>query len=100
MFAPTLLNVLLLLLKIYFLCVFIRIFSSILISVFALKMTGDNNITSIHVEAALQQCVTFVSVNWTLQQTNPVVTSNLQSLCPGNCSNHGLCTKGKIVYQC
>ena len=63
-------------------------------------MTGDSSITSIHVESALQQCVTFVGVNSTLQQRNPVVTSNLQSLCPGNCSKHGLCTNGSIVYKC
>ena len=100
MLVPTMLNVLPFFFNISFVCVFICIFSSFLTSVFALKMTGDDNITSIHVEAALQQCVTFVGVNSTLQQTNPVVTTNLQSLCPGNCSDNGFCTNGKIVYEC
>uniref|UniRef100_A0A8W8NV44 VWFD domain-containing protein n=1 Tax=Magallana gigas TaxID=29159 RepID=A0A8W8NV44_MAGGI len=57
-------------------------------------MTGDYNITAIHVEAALQQCVTFVSLNTTLQNANPVVTTSIQSLCPSNCSGHGVCNKG------
>lgn len=34
-------------------------------------MTGDYNITAIHVEAALQQCVTFVGMNTTLEITIP-----------------------------
>lgn len=57
-------------------------------------MTGDYNITAIHVEAALQQCVTFVSLNTTLQNANPVVTTSIQSLCPSKCSGHGVCNKG------
>lgn len=65
-------------------------------------MTGDYNITAIHVEAALQQCVTFVSLNTTLQNANPVVTTSIQSLCPSNCSGHGVCNKGmsKNLLRC
>lgn len=65
-------------------------------------MTGDYNITAIHVEAALQQCVTFVGLNTTLQNANPVVTTSLQSLCPSNCSGHGDCNKGmsKNLLRC
>ena len=62
-------------------------------------MTGDDNITAIHIESALQQCVTFVGVNSTLQHTNPVVTTSLQSLCPSNCSNHGFCNLGNVNYD-
>lgn len=59
-------------------------------------MTGDNSITAIHVEAALQQCVTFVGLNSTLQNANPTVTTSLQKLCPSNCSGHGVCKEGML----
>lgn len=62
-------------------------------------MTGDYNITAIHVEAALQQCVTFVGLNTTLQNANSVVTASLQSLCPSNCSAHGVCIKGNCSCE-
>nr|XP_034320141.1 uncharacterized protein LOC117687527 isoform X50 [Crassostrea gigas] len=62
-------------------------------------MTGDHNITAIHVEAALQQCVTFVGLNTTLQNANPVVTTSIQSLCPSNCSGHGDCNKGNCSCE-
>lgn len=57
-------------------------------------MTGDYNITAIHVEAALQQCVTFVGMNTTLQNYNPAAITSLQNLCPSNCSGHGVCKEG------
>lgn len=63
-------------------------------------MTGDNNITAIHVEAALQQCVTFVGLNSTLQNANPTVTTSLQKLCPSNCSGHGVCKEGMLDKLC
>lgn len=59
-------------------------------------MTGDDNITSIHVEAALQQCVKFVQFNTTLQNAEPSVTYELTTLCPNNCSNKGICDKGVV----
>lgn len=64
-------------------------------------MTGDNNITAIHVDAALQQCVTFVGLNLTLKNANFAVTTSLQNLCPSNCSGHGVCKEGmlKIAYM-
>ncbi|XP_056007282.1 uncharacterized protein LOC125666050 [Ostrea edulis] len=60
-------------------------------------MTGDDNITSIHVEAALQQCVKFVQFNTTLQNAEPSVTYELTTLCPNNCSNKGICDKGNCT---
>ncbi|XP_061190172.1 von Willebrand factor D and EGF domain-containing protein-like [Saccostrea echinata] len=59
-----------------------------------LKMTGDDNLTQIHVEAALEQCTTFVLLNATLQETEPNVTYTIQNLCPSNCSSHGTCSGG------
>lgn len=62
-------------------------------------MTSDYNITAIHIEAALQQCVTFVGLNTTLQNANPVVTTSLQNICPSNCSGHGVCNKGNCSCE-
>ncbi|XP_061185215.1 uncharacterized protein LOC133193273 [Saccostrea echinata] len=56
-----------------------------------IRMTGDNNLTQIHVEAALQQCSTFVLLNATLQESEPEVTYTIQNLCPSNCTGHGTC---------
>lgn len=57
-------------------------------------MTGDVNITAVHVGSALHQCVNFISSNSTLQTTSPVVAKKLQALCPSNCSGRGVCFEG------
>jgi hypothetical protein len=57
-------------------------------------MTGDDNLTQIHVEAALQQCSAFVLLNATLQEAEPEVTYTIESICPNNCSSHGTCAGG------
>nr|XP_022312815.1 uncharacterized protein LOC111117870 isoform X2 [Crassostrea virginica] len=62
-----------------------------------LTMTGDVNITTLHVESAIQQCATFITLNDTLQTTNPDVTKKLKSFCPRNCSNHGYCIEGNCT---
>nr|XP_022310403.1 uncharacterized protein LOC111115834 isoform X2 [Crassostrea virginica] len=62
-----------------------------------LTMTGDVNITTLHVESAIQQCATFIKLNDTLQSTNPDVTNKLKSFCPRNCSYQGYCIKGKCT---
>jgi hypothetical protein len=62
------------------------------------QMTGDDNLTQIHVEAALQQCSTFVLLNMTLQEAEPEVTYTIESICPNNCSSHGDCNGGKYPY--
>ncbi|XP_062579358.1 von Willebrand factor D and EGF domain-containing protein-like [Saccostrea cucullata] len=59
-----------------------------------IRMTGDDNLTQIHVEAALQQCSTFVLLNATLQEAEPEVTYTIQNLCPSNCTGHGTCNGG------
>ena len=61
-------------------------------------MTGDDNLTQIHVEAALQQCSTFVVLNTTLQEAEPEVTYTIENICPNNCSGHGDCNGGKYPY--
>ena len=61
-------------------------------------MTGDVNITTLHVESAIQQCATFITLNDTLQTTNPDVAKKLKSFCPRNCSNHGYCIEGNVPH--
>ncbi|XP_061170736.1 uncharacterized protein LOC133180186 [Saccostrea echinata] len=62
-----------------------------------IRMTGDDNLTQIHVEAALQQCSTFVLLNATLQESEPEVTYTIQNLCPSNCTGHGTCDGGNCT---
>ncbi|XP_062598528.1 von Willebrand factor D and EGF domain-containing protein-like, partial [Saccostrea cucullata] len=62
-----------------------------------IKMTGDDNLTQIHVEAALQQCTSFVLLNSTLQESDPEITNIVQNLCPNNCSNNGVCKAGNCT---
>ncbi|XP_056003375.1 uncharacterized protein LOC125657435 isoform X3 [Ostrea edulis] len=62
-----------------------------------IKMTGDDNLTQIHVEAALQQCSAFVLLNATLQESEPEVTYTIESICPNNCSSHGTCEGGNCT---
>jgi hypothetical protein len=63
-------------------------------------MTGDDNITNIHIEAALEQCTTFLVLNTTLQEEEPEITYQLTHLCPSNCSGNGYCNEGIIFMQC
>lgn len=62
-----------------------------------LQMTGDDNFTQIHIEAALEQCSVFVVLNKTLQDAEPKITHTIQTFCPNNCSWHGICNAGKFV---
>ncbi|XP_061167273.1 uncharacterized protein LOC133176126 [Saccostrea echinata] len=61
------------------------------------RLTGDENITAIHIEAALKQCVNFLDLNTTLKTEQPDVTYQLQSLCSNNCSGHGICKDGNCT---
>ncbi|XP_062578161.1 LOW QUALITY PROTEIN: uncharacterized protein LOC134240066 [Saccostrea cucullata] len=61
------------------------------------RLTGDVNITVIHIEAALQQCINFLDLNTTLKTEQPDVTYQLQSLCSNNCSGHGVCNEGNCT---
>ncbi|XP_061167222.1 von Willebrand factor D and EGF domain-containing protein-like [Saccostrea echinata] len=60
-------------------------------------MTGDNNITKIHIEATLQQCSSLVLFNSTFQEEQPDVTHLIESLCPNNCSGNGECNEGNCT---
>lgn len=62
-----------------------------------LKMTGDDNFTQIHIEAALEQCSVFVVLNITFQEAEPEVTYTIETFCQNNCSRHGICNAGKLV---
>lgn len=62
-------------------------------------MTGDVNITAVHVGSAIYQCVNFISSNSTLQTTSPVVAKKLQALCPSNCSGQGVCYEGNCTCE-
>lgn len=65
--------------------------------VFFLKMTGDDNFTRIHIEAALEQCSVFVVLNKTFQLTEPEVAYTIETFCQNNCSGHGICNAGMLV---
>ncbi|XP_048770271.2 von Willebrand factor D and EGF domain-containing protein-like isoform X2 [Ostrea edulis] len=62
-----------------------------------IMMTGDDNITRIHIEAALEQCTNFIVLNTTLQEEEPEITYQLTHLCPGNCSGNGYCNDGNCT---
>lgn len=64
-----------------------------------LKMTGDDNFTQIHIEAALEQCSVFVVLNTTFQETEPEITYTIETFCQNNCSGHGICNAGKPMIK-
>ncbi|XP_062607869.1 uncharacterized protein LOC134269673, partial [Saccostrea cucullata] len=57
------------------------------------SLTGNPNLTSFHLESALSECQTFINLNNTLQNEKPSITYEILSVCPGNCSDHGDCSK-------
>lgn len=61
-------------------------------------MTGDDNFTKIHIEAALEQCSVFVVLNTTFQQTEPEITNKIETFCQNNCSGHGICKDGRFAF--
>lgn len=64
------------------------------ISFFTTQMTGNENLTKLHVETALAQCKEYISYNSSLQTEQPTIVYNILALCPKNCSNNGMCNKG------
>nr|XP_022311532.1 von Willebrand factor D and EGF domain-containing protein-like [Crassostrea virginica] len=60
-------------------------------------MTGDHNLTQLHLETALGQCKAYILLNSTLQSEHPDVTTLIMDLCPNNCSKRGLCSKGNCT---
>ena len=58
------------------------------------QMTGDRNLTQLHLDTALGQCQTYILLNSTLQNDSPDLTIIIVNLCPNNCSSKGVCAKG------
>ena len=62
--------------------------------IYCSQVTGDHNLTKLHLDTALRQCQEYVLLNSTLQDENPAVTTIIINLCPNNCSNRGVCSGG------
>nr|XP_022290011.1 von Willebrand factor D and EGF domain-containing protein-like [Crassostrea virginica] len=60
-------------------------------------MTGDHNLTQLHLETALEQCQAYILLNSTLRSEHPDVTTLIMDLCPNNCSNRGSCSTGNCT---
>lgn len=58
------------------------------------KMTGDQNLTQLHLDTALGQCQAYILLNSTLVNEYPNVAMTITNLCPNNCSKRGVCTSG------
>lgn len=63
------------------------------------KITGNHNLTQLHLDTALGQCQSYILLNSTLERENPDVTSVIVNLCPNNCSNKGVCSSGKQIKK-
>lgn len=59
-----------------------------------LMMTGNENLTKLHVETALAQCKEYISYNSSLQTEQPTIAYSILALCSKNCSNNGMCNEG------
>ena len=59
-------------------------------------MTGNDNLTELHVETALNQCKEYISYNSTLQTEKSNIVIEIMALCPKNCSNNGVCLNGSV----
>lgn len=57
-------------------------------------MTGDENLTQLHVETALGQCKEYIFYNSSLQKQLPDIVYNITAFCPKNCSSKGVCIEG------
>ena len=67
--------------------------------IYCSQVTGDHNLTKLHLDTALRQCQEYVLLNSTLQDENPAVTTIIINLCPNNCSNRGVCSGGIIFFM-
>ena len=59
-------------------------------------MTGEHNLTQLHLDTALGQCQAYILLNSTLQSEHPDVSTLVINLCPNNCSNRGVCSEGRL----
>nr|XP_022287798.1 uncharacterized protein LOC111100335 [Crassostrea virginica] len=60
-------------------------------------MTGEHNLTQLHLDTALGQCQAYILLNSTLQSEHPDMTMLVINLCPNNCSNRGVCSEGNCT---
>nr|XP_022287793.1 von Willebrand factor D and EGF domain-containing protein-like isoform X2 [Crassostrea virginica]XP_022287794.1 von Willebrand factor D and EGF domain-containing protein-like isoform X2 [Crassostrea virginica] len=60
-------------------------------------MTGEHNLTQLHLDTALGQCQAYILLNSTLQSEHPDMTTLVINLCPNNCSNRGVCSEGNCT---
>lgn len=62
-------------------------------------MTGNHNLTQLHLDTALRQCQNYILLNDTAVNEHPDVTTVIVNLCPNNCSNRGVCSSGKHTHK-
>lgn len=62
-------------------------------------MTGDQNLTQLHLDTALGQCQAYITLNSTLENEQPEVSMIVINLCPNNCSNRGVCSQGTCSWK-
>lgn len=64
-------------------------------------MTGDQNLTQLHLDTGLGQCQTYILLNSTLANEHADIAAFITNLCPNNCSSNGICTLGmkKCKYE-
>nr|XP_022290347.1 uncharacterized protein LOC111101985 [Crassostrea virginica] len=62
-----------------------------------LLLSGYRGFVQWHLDAALEQCQTYVQLNSSFQRDNAYVSTNIVDLCPKNCSDKGVCFKGNCT---
>ncbi|XP_065927240.1 von Willebrand factor D and EGF domain-containing protein isoform X2 [Magallana gigas] len=62
-----------------------------------LTITGDHNLTQLHLDTGLVQCQTYILLNSTFANEHPDIAAFITSLCPNNCSSNGICTSGNCT---
>ncbi|XP_048767376.2 uncharacterized protein LOC125674294 [Ostrea edulis] len=62
-----------------------------------LSMTGEENLTQIHLETALGQCQAYILLNSTLKKEQSNFSEIMINLCPNNCSSNGICSGGNCT---
>nr|XP_022339990.1 von Willebrand factor D and EGF domain-containing protein-like isoform X1 [Crassostrea virginica]XP_022339999.1 von Willebrand factor D and EGF domain-containing protein-like isoform X1 [Crassostrea virginica] len=60
-------------------------------------MTGEHNLTQLHLDTALGLCQAYILLNSTLQSEHPDMTTLVINLCPNNCNNRGVCSEGNCT---
>lgn len=63
------------------------------------QITGDHNLTQLHLDTGLVQCQTYILLNSTFANEHPDIAAFITNLCPNNCSSNGICTSGMKKYK-